>query len=291
MNGTKRRVVVAGGTGLVGRALIGELGRWGYDVTVVSRRPAPGEVPDWVRTTTWEQPRVDGALAVVNLAGESIGARWTDERKQRILESRVGTTRLLVAAIAAAAEPPGVLVCASGIDYAGDSGEAIVDESAPAGHSFLARVCVAWEAEAARAPVRHVELRTPFVVAREAHALKLLALPFRLFAGGRLGSGRQWFPWIHVEDLVALVRRAIEDDAVAGPVNAVSPDLRRQRELARELGRALHRPSVVPAPAPALRLLLGEQADLLLHGQRAVPSLDLDYRYGDLRAALEEALR
>jgi uncharacterized protein (TIGR01777 family) len=290
MNGTKRRVVVAGGTGLVGRALVRELGRWGYDVTVVSRRPAGTRLLDWVRTTTWDEPQVDGALAVVNLAGESIGGRWTDERKQRILESRVGTTRTLVDAIAAAAQPPDVFVCASGIDYAGDSGETLVDESVPAGDSFLARVCVAWEAEAARAPVRHVELRTPFVVARDAHALKLLARPFRLFAGGRLGSGRQWFPWIHIDDLVALVRRAIEDEEITGPLNAVAPDLRRQREFARELGRTLRRPSLVPAPAPALRLLLGEQADLLLHGQRAVPSVELDYRYGDLRAALEEAL-
>jgi uncharacterized protein (TIGR01777 family) len=283
------RIVVAGGSGLIGSRLAQELQTRGDDVVFVTRNPRSTSEVGWTDLGA----AVEGADAVVNLAGESIGGgRWTSARKERILASRVDTTDTLVAAISAADVKPRVLVNASGVGIYGDSGDAVVDESAPPGSDFLSEVCVAWEAAAARAPVRWVAMRTALVVGRGAQSLKLMALPFRLGVGGRLGSGRQWFPWIHLDDLVALYVRAIDDDGLGGTLNAVAPQQLQQREAARDLGHVLHRPSLVPTPAPALRLLLGEQADLLLHGQRAVSSrLDgFGFRHQTLQAALEEAL-
>jgi hypothetical protein len=285
------RVIVAGGTGFIGQAVVRRLAADGHEVAVVTRTP---NRPSNTVLLGWDEAReaVDGADAVVNLAGESIGGRWTRARKERILRSRVETTTALVDAIAAARRPPGVLVNSSGIDYVGDTADAVVTEDAAPGDTFLARVCIEWERAAQRAPVRTVLVRTPLTIGRAAPAVRLLALPFRLFAGGRLGNGRQWFPWIHVDDIVGIIMRAIDGDGLAGPVNAVAPEQLRQADAARDLGRVLHRPALVPTPAPALRALLGEQADLLLHGQRAV-STKLDefaFRYPTLRAALEEAL-
>jgi uncharacterized protein len=282
-------VVVAGGTGFVGRALAASLERDGHRVVVVSRSAGPGRV-------TWDgvAAAVEAADAVVDLAGASVGRpRWTAARKRELRASRVDTTRRLAEAIAAAERKPSVFVTASGIDYYGDSGEAVVDESSPPGTTFLARLCAEWEAAASPAPVRHVAVRTSLVVGRGAPALRLMALPFRFFAGGPLGSGRQWFPWIHLDDIVSLYRRALDDESLAGPVNAVAPEQLRQREAARVVGSVLHRPSSLPAPAAALRLVLGGQADLLLHGQRAVSTkLAPDwFAYSELRPALEEALR
>lgn len=281
------KVVLGGGSGYVGRALIASLLADGHEVVVVSRN-RPGAV-------SWDGvgDAVDGADAVVNLAGTPIGSlRWTSGRKQSILSSRVETTRALARAIEAAKRRPAVFVTASGIDYAGDTGDAIVDESAPPGDSFLARVSVAWEAAAAEAPVRHVAVRTSLVIGRGAEAVQLMALPFRLFVGGRAGDGRQWFPWVHIDDLVRIYRLAIDDPKLAGPLDAVAPEQLRQRDAAREFGAVLHRPALAPAPAFALRLLLGEQADLLLHGQRAVSTKlgGFEFRYRGLRAALENAL-
>jgi uncharacterized protein (TIGR01777 family) len=286
------KVVVAGGTGYVGRALVGSLLSDGYETVIVSRDPRQaGEA----QVVSWSEApgAIDGATAVVNVAGASIGGpRWTERRKKTILASRVQTTTRLVNAIAAAADPPSVFVCASGIGFAGDSGDAPVDETTPYGESFLARVCAEWEAASARAPVRHVEVRTGLVVGPGAPAIRMMALPFRLFVGGRVGSGRQWFPWIHLDDVVRIYREAIADASLAGPVNAVAPELVRQCDAAKALGSVLHRPARLPLPEPPLRLLLGEQADLLLHGQRATSRRlsGFEFHYRGLRAALADAL-
>ena len=179
-----------------------------------------------------------------------------------------------------------------GIDYAGNAGDVVVDETSPPGSSFLAQVCVAWEAAAAEAPVRNVAVRNALVVGRGAHAVRLTALPYRFFVGGPAGGGRQWFPWVHLDDAVRLYRLAIDDESLEGPLDAVAPEQLRQREAARLFGQVLHRPALVPTPGFALRLMLGEQADLVLHGQRAVSrKLDgFEFRYRGLRAALEDAL-
>jgi len=287
------KVVIGGGGGYVGQALAAELLSDGHDVVVLSRHPETatglGRVAGWDAAAV----EVDGASAVVNLAGVSIGGpRWTRSRKAAILGSRVETTQALARAIADAGETPGVFVTASGIDYYGQSGDAVVDEAAPAGSSFLGRICAAWEEAATGAGVPHVAVRTALAVGPNALSIRLMAVPFRLFVGGPVGGGRQWFPWIHLDDLVSVYRLAI-DGRLEGPVNAVAPQQLRQREAARDFGAVLHRPAVLPTPAAAVRLLLGEEADLALHGQRAVSGkLDgLDFRYRELRPALESALR
>jgi uncharacterized protein (TIGR01777 family) len=297
---------LAGATGFIGRPLVESLVSEGFEVVVLSRRPESAGLAA-ARVVEWDGASADGwsgelagAAGVVNLAGASIGRyRWTSRRKREIVRSRVESTRALVAALGRLRpeQRPEVLVSSSGIDYAGDSGDELVTEHVRPGRSFLARVCVEWEAAALGAEalgVRVVTVRTPLVVGRGALALRLMALPFRLFAGGPLGSGRQWFPWTHLDDTVAAYRRALEDERLRGAVNLVAPDLRRQRDAARELGAVLRRPSWLPAPRPALRALLGEQADLLLHGQRAVPAkltaVGFRFTHRNLRGALEDAL-
>ncbi len=296
------RIVVAGGSGLIGRALVESLRADGHETIVLTRNPGePGTLGwDGCSAGGWANS-LSGAYAVVNLAGHSIGSgRWSRRRKDLILRSRVDATSALVDAIGAlpAERRPRVFVCSSGIDYAGDRpDDAQIDESAAPGDSFLARVCVVWEDAALRAEehgVRVVVARTAFVIGRGAPALRLMALPFRLFAGGRLGSGKQWFPWVHLDDTVGIYRSAIGHEHWRGAVNVVAPGVPRQRDVARELGRVLHRPAVFPTPAPMLRLVLGEQADLLLTGQRAVPrkaeQAGYRFRYPELGAALEQAL-
>ncbi len=282
------KVVLGGGSGYIGQALLRSLAGDGHEVILLSRTAGPG-------AAAWEDAagHVDGAAAVVNLAGTSIGGpRWTRKRKESILSSRVETTRTLVDAIVAAERKPAVFVTASGIGYYGDGGDAVLDEDSPPGDSFLPRVCVAWEAAAAAAPVRHVAVRTALVVGPDAPAIRIMALPFRIFGGGPVGGGRQWFPWVALDDLVRIYRLALDDPALSGPVNAVAPEQLRQREVAKAIGAVLHRPSAVPAPAAAVRLVLGEQAELLLDGQRAVSRKlgDFEFRYRGLRAALEYAL-
>jgi uncharacterized protein (TIGR01777 family) len=298
------KVIVAGGSGLVGRRLTEVVAARGDEVVVLTRDP--GRVRGAARPVRWDGrtsggwgSELAGACAVVNLAGESVGTRpWTRRRREAILESRLDTTRALVGAIAALPpdERPPVLVNASGIDYAGDAGDTVVSEEAEPGTTFLSFVSQQGECAArAAAPfgTRVVLVRTPLVLSSEAVALRLLALPFRLGLGGSLGRGDQWFPWIHIDDLAAVYLHAIMRGRLTGPVHAVAPDQRRQRHVARELASVLCRPAVMRAPAPLLRLALGRRADLLLHGQRAVteklePEL---FAFPRLREALVDTLR
>jgi hypothetical protein len=238
---------------------------------------------------------LDGADVAINLAGESIaGRRWSAAHKQRILDSRIRATRSLAAAIAGATWPPSVFASGSAVGYYGPLGDEVAVETTPAGSDFLAQVCQQWEAEASRAAgprTRVVCIRTGLVLERDGGALPQMLPPFKVGVGGPVGSGRQFWPWIHRADWIDLVRWAIRTDAAVGPVNATAPEPVRNVEFARALGRALHRPAFMRAPAFALRLMLGEMADaLLLSGQRAVPAkagtLGFTFKYKRLDDAL-----
>ena len=286
------KLVIAGGTGFLGRPLAAQLAADGHDVVVLTR--AGSAAPARTRLVSWTPSgdvgpwarELEGASAVVNLAGESIaGTRWSAAHKHRILDSRLRATRSLVEAIRRAAAAPSLLVSGSAVGYYGSRGDEIVTEEEPAGRDFLARVCVQWEAEANRAAepgTRVVCIRTGLVLERDGGALPQMLPPFKFGAGGRLGSGRQYWPWIHRDDWVALLRWTIQTASVTGAVNATAPTPVTNADFARALGRALHRPSFMPAPAVALKLILGEMADaLLLSGQRAVPAKAerLGYRF------------
>lgn len=304
------KIVLAGATGFLGRPLAAALAADGHDVVILSRAstgsaqgvstgsPRVGRIVAWAPdggTGPWAS-ELNGAGAVVNLAGESIAARrWTSAHKQRILDSRVQATRSLVTAIQTAGTPPPVFVSGSAVGYYGPLGDAAVAEDAPAGSDFLAHVCVQWEREALRAAgdrTRVVCIRTGLVLEKDGGALPQMLPPFKFGAGGPVGSGRQFWPWIHRDDWIALVRWAIRTPAVNGAINATAPTPVTNAEFARALGRAMHRPAFMPAPGFALRLLLGEMADgLLLSGQRAVPAkaqrLGFQFKY----ASLDDALR
>lgn len=297
------RVIITGGTGLIGRALTASLAADGHEVIVLTRDPARTiGLPTGARAERWDARSAagwgklaNGADAIVNLAGENLAAgRWTPERKRRILESRVQAGQAVVAAVREAAVKPGVVVHSSGIGYYGASGDAEITEASPPGRDFLAQVCVAWEAasaETAALGVRSAIIRSAAVLSREGGALPRLVLPFRLFVGGPLGSGRQWWPWIHIADEVAAIRFLIEHTDAQGPFNLAAPQLIRQAEFSRALGQALGRPSWLPVPAFALRLLLGEMATILLDGQRAAPQRLLELGFAFRFPTIEAALR
>lgn len=296
-------LLLTGARGFLGSALAASLERDGHRVLRVSRG-APRR-PDEVRwdpgAGTIDRESLEGIDAAVHLAGESVGERrWSEAQKARIRGSRVAGTRLLARTIAALERPPRVLISASGVGYYGDRGDELLNESSAGGRGFLADLAQAWEAETAPAEargVRVVRLRIGMVLDAGGGALPRLLAPFRLGLGGPFGSGRQWTSWIGLDDLIGAMRHTLAHDALAGAVNAVAPEPVTQREFARALGRALHRPARLPAPAFALRLLLGrERADaLLLASQRALPErlLETGFRFKTptLDAALARALR
>ncbi len=284
------RIVITGGTGLIGSALARDLGETGHEVIALTREPAKASLPPNTRAVEWDARTaagwgalLDGDTAIVNLAGESIGTgRWTAAKKRRIRESRVDAGKAVLAAIRQAAGKPRVLLQGSAVGYYGRSGDEVATESHPPGEDFLAQVCVDWEASTAEAEalgVRRAVLRTGVVLSDAGGALPRMALPFRLLAGGPLGNGRQWFPWIHIADEVAAIRFLLEHEDARGPFNLTAPRPLTNRDFSRVLGRALHRPSLMPAPSVALRLVLGEMADMLLYGQRAVPHRLLEHGY------------
>jgi uncharacterized protein (TIGR01777 family) len=298
------KVVVAGGSGLIGRAICRGLMTAGHEPVVLTRNPkrAAARLPG-VRAVAWD-PRVPGewrdelsdAGAVVNLAGESIGRwPWTSRRRADLVESRVGATRGLVDAIAALPQDhrPAVLLSSSGTDlYEGRDAEA-ADETTPPADTFLSRLVVAWEAEAHKAEalgVRVVLLRASPVIAPGAAALRVLALPVRLFVGGRLGSGRQWTSWVDIDDLVSLYLWALGKPEIAGPINAAAPDVRTQAQFVRALGSALHRPIWFPTPAWIIRFVLGQQSTLALGSRRVWPAKALASGYVFRRPRLEDSL-
>jgi uncharacterized protein len=298
------KVTITGATGLIGSRLVAALTARGDEVTVLSRSPDRATQALGVPAEAWNPtagPAPAAALAgrhgVVNLAGEPIDQRWTDASRRAILESRELGTRHLVEGLRAADPRPAVLVSSSAVGFYGPRGDERVTEDAAAGDDFTAQVCQAWEREAARAGelgLRVVLIRTGVVLASGGGALAKMLPPFKLGVGGPIGGGRQYIPWVHVDDVVGLYLAALDGDDWSGPVNATGPEPVSNRDFSKALGRALHRPAVAPVPAFALKLLYGDMAEIVLSGQRAVPAKALEhgyaFRHPDLDGALRSAL-
>lgn len=296
------RVVISGATGLIGRHLVAALRDRGDDVSVLARNPDRASERLGVRADMWDPVAVpppaaalSGADAVVHLAGEPVSQRWNAQVRRRIHESRELGTRHLVHAIGALSqiERPDTLVCASASGYYGRCGAEALTEDAPPGGDFLAQVCVAWESEAAaveRQGVRRCSLRTGMVLARDGGALPKMLTPFRLGFGGPVAGGKQYVPWIHVDDVVALYLRAIDDGAWAGAYNASAPEPVTNAEFSRALGRTLGRPAIVPVPGIALRTIFGGMAELVTAGQRQVPQRALDAGFEFAHPTVDDVL-
>ena len=274
------RIAITGPGGFIGTALVQALVKRNEHLILLTRNVSryivsgscPGnECYEWPYSHKWDVAPLD---AVVNLAGETISGRWTPAKKKAIRDSRVLGARRLVEAISRLEPKPKVLVSASAVGYYGDRGEEELTEQSAPGTGFLPEVCVEWETEvskAAESGIRVVMLRIAVVLDSGGGALQQMITPFKAGLGGPMGSGRQWFPWIHRTDLVNMILAAIDGDW-SGPVNAASPGIVRQAEFAKTLGTALGRPAVVPAPGFALKALLGEFANTLLHSQKVVPA-------------------
>lgn len=279
------RILVTGATGFIGRSLVERLVARGDRLTLTSRDPVGVQPPSPETEVVGTLPELARFDAVINLAGEPIlGRRWSAAQKARIGRSRVEGTRGVILALERADPRPAVLVNASAIGFYGDRGEEQLDEQSRPGSDFLAEVCVDWEASANRARelgVRTVLLRTGVVLGPGGGALKKMLPLFRLGLGGPLGSGAQWMSWIHREDLVRMILHSLDTPEVEGPLNGTAPDPVTNRTFTAELGRALHRPALLPAPSFGLRLLLGEAAGMLLASQRcsADRALELGFRF------------
>ena len=296
------KLVITGATGFIGSALCSRLLQRGHHLTLLTRSAPPdASTPaktwrHWTPGTSGEwEASLDGADGVINLAGEPIAARrWTAKQKQRIHLSRTEATRSIVEAFAKAKRKPAFLLSGSAVGYYGPHGDEIVAEETPAGSDFLSSVCRAWEGEAQKAEpmgIRVVRLRTGIVLGPHGGALAKMLLPFKVFVGGPLGSGAQWMSWIHLEDELGLILHLIETPQAAGAVNATAPNPATMKEFCQTLGKVMRRPCWAPVPSFALRLMLGEMADMLLTGQRVVPAaaqkLGYQFRYSNLSDALK----
>jgi len=296
------RIVIAGGTGFVGEPLVRQLIARGDDVAVLSRDAARvkagrGVAWDGRSAGAWTA-EVDAADAVINLAGENIGeGRWTDERKKRLVDSRIEATGAIVTALTNAPRRKRTLVNASAVGYYGYDRESEADESGSKGKGFLADLVEQWENAAKRAEdvARVVIPRFGVMLAGDGGALQKMILPFKFGAGGPVGSGKQWMSWVDRDDVLSGIQWALQSDSLHGVYNITSPQPVQNREFAKAVGRVLHRPAFMPAPAPALRLVFGQMADeILLGGQRAVPrraeGAGFRFAYRDVEAALRHAL-
>jgi uncharacterized protein (TIGR01777 family) len=300
------RIIITGGTGLIGRPLSKRLQSQGHEVIVLSRNPAGVQgMPAGVQLVRWDGKSAegwgdlaDGAGAIINLAGENLAAgRWSEARKQRIRQSRLDAGRAVVEAVEQASNKPGVLLQASAVGYYGPSQDEIITESSSAGNDFLARLCIDWEASTAAVEqhgVRRVILRTGIVLSNQGGAFPKLVLPFRLFAGGPLGNGKQWYPWLHEEDQIRAICFLLEEPQARGPFNLSAPTPVTNATMAKAIGQVMNRPAIFPVPGFALRAALGEMATVVLDGQRAIPqqlqSLGFTFTYPTVEEALRQLL-
>jgi uncharacterized protein (TIGR01777 family) len=297
------KIILTGGTGFIGKRLIEKLATDRHEIVLLSRNPSAAQntINPALQVRQWDgksvgawSADVDGADAVINLAGEPVAAkRWTGKQKAKILESRVLATRAIVEAIKQARKKPAVLINGSAVGYYGAVENGEVTESHKQGTSFLADVVGQWEREALAAEsvgVRVAMLRIGVVLGEGGGALEKMALQFKMFAGGTIGSGSQWFPWVHRDDVVKMILFALTTPTVSGPINAAAPDSVTMRQFCNALGAAMHRPSWAPVPGFVLRLALGEMSEMLLTGQRVVPARLLALGYSFQFPKLDGAL-
>lgn len=301
------KVIVTGSTGLVGRALVRSLLADGHEVTRLVRGGSQGFRAPGTAAVHWDPERgeldaqaLEGHDAAVHLAGENIGeGRWDDEKKRRIIESRVKGTSLLARTLAGLSAKPKVLVSASATGFYGDRGAEVLREESASGSNFVSEVCREWEKatlQASQGGIRVVHLRIGVVLDGEGGALPRMLTPFKLGLGGKVGSGSQYMSWITLEDLISIIRRAIEDDSLRGPVNAVAPGALTNAEFTKALGHALGRPTIFAVPAFAARLAFGETADeLLLASTRVEPArlkeAGFEFKHPEIEGALRSALK
>jgi uncharacterized protein (TIGR01777 family) len=296
------RILITGASGLIGTALQRSFDEKGYEMLLASRNEPKNETEiQWTVEDGFAEPeRLEGLDAVVHLAGESIsGLRWTDEKKKAIRDSRVLGTRNVVEAISKLKKKPKVLVAASALGYYGERGDEEMTESGAPGDTFLAEVAKDWEAESRRAEdagIRTVLLRTGIVLSKDGGALGTMLLPFKMGVGGVVGSGKQWMSWISLDDHVAVINYAIENENLRGAVNAVSPNPVTNEEFTKTMGEVLYRPTFIPVPEFAVSMLMGEMGDaLLLTSTKVLPKRLLDagfqFEYPELRPALEHAIK
>lgn len=299
------KIVITGGTGLIGRALSASLASDGHQVIVLSRDPEDSPtLPHGVQVTRWDARtangwgnHADGAEAIVNLAGAPLNRRWTPRYKRIIHESRVNAGRAVVQAVEQAVSKPGVVIQASGAGRYGPGGDEIVTEEAKPGSGFLGKTAVAWEASTAPVEdfgVRRATIRSGVVLSTEGGALPLMMLPFRFFLGGTLGGGDQWLPWIHIDDQVRAIRFLILNQSAHGAFNLTAPKLVTNAEFSQSLARVMDRPMFFRIPAFALHLVLGEMSTVVVDGQRAVPEKlsksGFGFRFPELRGALQDLI-
>ncbi|WP_420631175.1 TIGR01777 family oxidoreductase [Candidatus Leptofilum sp.] len=305
------RVIITGGTGLIGSALAKNLAADGHEVIVLSRNPEKYSFPSNIHGEKWDGKTAaqwghlaDGADAIVNLAGEPIAgtgllpSRWTEERKRRIRQSRIDAGTAVTQAIRAAANKPKLVIQSSGVDYYGNvQSNQIITETSPNGSGFLASVTVDWEnstAEVEAMGVRRVILRSGIVLSMESGALPITVLPFKFFVGGPLGNGQQWWPWIHLDDEVRAIRFLLESEVASGPYNLCAPNPLSNKDFAKTIGQVINRPAFFPAPAFAIKLALGEIAAIVLDGRRAIPQklqeAGFTFTYPQAQEALQDLL-
>jgi uncharacterized protein (TIGR01777 family) len=295
------RLLISGASGLVGSAFLASLdAQKTQAVRLVRGQTANADQISWNPRASLSPASVSGFDAVIHLAGESVFGRWTPKKRTRIIESRVLGTRHLATALAHGEVKPRVFICASAIGFYGNRGDELLNEETPSGQGFLAEVAREWEEAsriAAEAGIRTVNIRIGLVLSAKGGALASMLTPFKLGLGGRLGSGRQWFSWIHIDDIVGAIHHALQNESLAGPINLVAPNPARNAEFTKVLASVLHRPALLPVPEFALRLAFGTDAaqEMFLSSERVEPSRLLGsgytFRFPELRPALENLLK
>lgn len=296
------RVIITGGTGLIGSALAKSLLADGHEVIVLSRNPGSAKIQPGVRIENWTARSGDGwsnlitsDTAIVNLAGAGIGdKRWSEDRKKLILESRVNAGAAVVDAIEKASEKPRVVIQSSAVGYYGTPGDQILTEDSPAGEDFLADVCKEWEDSTQAVEsmgVRRVIIRSGVVLSMDGGALPRMLLPFKLMVGGPIGDGKHWFPWIHIDDEIKAIRFLIENENAKGVFNVMAPNPLTNGDFTHEVGKVMQKPAVIPVPKLALQMMFGEMAIMVIDGQRAVPKRLQEHNFEFVYPTVEPALK